>query len=208
MAGLLGVESRQRFVVTRRSQRSEEPASRRRTRGTRPSRGLKNVQEPGGRAVRLAATDHYQRPSTLPPVTFERGDVVIRRERRRAVLHLGLLGGRGARPERLVHQLAGAFRRTPDGIDSQDLELDFVVAPDGSWRKKDDELLDVWMAKGRWTSDEAARIREIGVRVEAQLRAGHRWWDELWASWCPPEGWEHGVRRMTQRSMKERDELQ
>ena len=29
------------------------------------------------------------------------------------------------------------YRRTLDGIDSQDLELDFVVAPDGSWRKKD-----------------------------------------------------------------------
>jgi hypothetical protein len=68
------------------------------------------------------------------------------------------------------------FRRTPDGIDSQDLELDFVVAPDGSWHKKDDDLLDVWMDKGRWTADEVARIREIGARVDTRLRARKPWW--------------------------------
>jgi len=85
------------------------------------------------------------------------------------------------------------FRRTPDGIDSQDLELDFVVAPDGSWQKKDDDLLDVWVEKGRWTADEVARIREIGARVETELRAGRRWWDERWASWEPPKRWEPWV---------------
>jgi hypothetical protein len=82
------------------------------------------------------------------------------------------------------------FRRTPDGIDSQDLELDFVVAPDGSWHKKDDELLDVWVVKGRWTADEVARIREIGARVETQLRTGKHRWDERWATWKPPKHWE------------------
>ena len=82
------------------------------------------------------------------------------------------------------------FRRTPEGIDSQDLELDFVVAPDGSWEKKDDELLDVWIEKGRWNSDEVAHIRGIGARIETELRAGHRWWDEHWASWVPPSRWE------------------
>jgi hypothetical protein len=34
-----------------------------------------------------------------------------------------------------------------DGIETQDLELDFVVAPDGSWQKKDDELLDASVEK-------------------------------------------------------------
>ena len=82
------------------------------------------------------------------------------------------------------------FRRTLDGIDSQDLELDFVVAPDGSWQKKDDDLLDVWVVKGRWSADQVAGIREIGARVETELRAGHRWWDERWASWEPPSHWE------------------
>ena len=82
------------------------------------------------------------------------------------------------------------FTRTPEGIDSQDLELDFVVAPDGSWHKKDDDLLDVWIEKGRWTIDEVARIREIGARLEAQLRTGQHWWDTGWASWKPPSRWE------------------
>jgi hypothetical protein len=26
--------------------------------------------------------------------------------------------------------------------------------------------------------------------VEAELRAGHRWWDERWAWWEPPSDWE------------------
>jgi Protein of unknown function (DUF402) len=51
------------------------------------------------------------------------------------------------------------FRRTPEGIETQDLELDFVVSPDGSWQKKDDEMLDTWVKKGRWSADEVARIR-------------------------------------------------
>jgi len=44
----------------------------------------------------------------------------------------GCFGRRRATPGLLVLHLQEPFRRTPDGIDSQDLELDFVVAPDGS----------------------------------------------------------------------------
>jgi len=44
--------------------------------------------------------------------------------------------------------------------------------------------------KGRWSADQVAGIREIGARVETALRAGHRWWDERWASWEPPSQWE------------------
>jgi hypothetical protein len=40
------------------------------------------------------------------------------------------------------------FRRVDGGIDTQDLELDFVVKPDGSWHRKDDDLLDAWVQKG------------------------------------------------------------
>ena len=35
-----------------------------------------------------------------------------------------------------------SFRRTAIGYDTQDLELDVVVYPDGQWELKDDELLD------------------------------------------------------------------
>ena len=111
-------------------------------------------------------------------------------ECRRAVLDLGVLEGEERSLDCWYINLQEPFRRTRDGIDSQDLELDFVVAPDGSWRKKDDDLLDVWVEKGRWSADQVAGIREIGVRVETELRAGHRWWDERWASWEPPSHWE------------------
>jgi hypothetical protein len=51
------------------------------------------------------------------------------------------------------------FRRSRFGIDTQDLELDIVVSPDGSWRYKDDERLQAWIERGRWTAGEVAEIR-------------------------------------------------
>jgi hypothetical protein len=83
------------------------------------------------------------------------------------------------------------FRRVDGGIDTQDLELDFVLEPDGSWHRKDDDLLDAWVEKGRWTTQQVVEIREIGAQVERALRAGHSWWDKGWAAWEPPEAWDH-----------------
>jgi hypothetical protein len=40
------------------------------------------------------------------------------------------------------------FRRTSLGFDTQDLELDIVVSPDGDWRLKDDEKLEGWIERG------------------------------------------------------------
>jgi hypothetical protein len=98
--------------------------------------------------------------------------------------------GEERRLEAWYINLEEPFRRTADGIETQDLELDFVVEPDGSWKRKDDELLDLWVEKGRWSAEEVAGIRDIGARVETELLAGRRWWDERWASWEPPQGWE------------------
>lgn len=91
------------------------------------------------------------------------------------------------------------FRRSSIGFDTQDLELDIVVEPDGSWRWKDDEQMESWVARGRWSSAEVAAIRAEGARVAADLEAGRRWWSDEWAAWEPdpawtapaiPEGWE------------------
>ena len=91
------------------------------------------------------------------------------------------------------------FRRTPIGIDTQDLELDVVVSPGGAWRFKDDERLEPWIERGRYTLEEVAAIRVEGARIAAELEAGRRWWSDDWASWKPdpawalptiPEGWE------------------
>ena len=82
------------------------------------------------------------------------------------------------------------FRRTAQGYDTQDLELDIVVHLDGRWEWKDDELLDVRVAEGRFTPEQAAAARAEGRRVTAQLDAGERWWDDDWADWRPPAGWD------------------
>lgn len=86
--------------------------------------------------------------------------------------------------------LQDPFRRTADGYETQDHELDIVIAADGSWEWKDDELLEVRVAEGRFTPAQVAQFRAEGRRIVAQLEAGERWWDEAWATWTPPPGWD------------------
>jgi predicted RNA-binding protein associated with RNAse of E/G family len=61
------------------------------------------------------------------------------------------------------------LRRTPLGYDSSDQVLDVVVAPDGTWRWKDeDELADAVQFE-LFTPAEAAAIRAEGEHVIARL---------------------------------------
>jgi hypothetical protein len=82
------------------------------------------------------------------------------------------------------------FRRTSLGFDTQDLELDIVVDLDGAWRYKDDEILDEWVGRGRWTEAEVAAIRREGAAIANELDAGRRWWSDDWAEWRPDPGWQ------------------
>lgn len=86
--------------------------------------------------------------------------------------------------------LQGPFRRTPLGFDTQDLELDVLVELDGTWSYKDDELLDAWIVRGRWTEAEVAAIRREGAAIGSELAAGRRWWSDDWASWEPDLAWQ------------------
>lgn len=80
------------------------------------------------------------------------------------------------------------MRSTPIGYDSQDLELDIVVDPDGRWSIKDDDLLDQRVAEGRWSASEAKAIRQIGRRVVVDaLEPDLWWWERHWADWTPPD---------------------
>jgi predicted RNA-binding protein associated with RNAse of E/G family len=81
------------------------------------------------------------------------------------------------------------IRRTAEGFDTYDQELDIVIAADGSWRVKDDELMDPWIERGRFTVDEVAAIRAEGARVVARLQADERWWDDSWIEWQPDPTW-------------------
>lgn len=83
--------------------------------------------------------------------------------------------------------LQTAFRRTSDGFETQDLELDLVVAPDGSWEMKDWELLDDRVVEGRFPTDVVVFIRRLGVRLGRELDAGRRWWDDAWQQWSPDD---------------------
>jgi hypothetical protein len=81
------------------------------------------------------------------------------------------------------------FRRTSIGYDTQDLELDLVVYPDGDWELKDDELMDQRVAEGRWSAERVSEIRNEGKRIADRLRTGERWWPQDYRSWAPDPEW-------------------
>jgi Protein of unknown function (DUF402) len=86
--------------------------------------------------------------------------------------------------------LAEPIRRTPRGFDTCDNELDFWLRPDGTWEIKDEDLLDGWVERGRWTAEEVAEIRAEGRRVVADAEAGRRWWSDEWSTWTPDPSWD------------------
>ena len=96
-------------------------------------------------------------------------------------------------PQREFHgwyvNLQEPFRRTVNGYDTQDLELDLWVPVDGPWKWKDEQLLEQRVREGRFTAEQAAVAHAEGRRVAVELDAGHRWWDEAWAGWKPDPTW-------------------
>jgi hypothetical protein len=81
------------------------------------------------------------------------------------------------------------FSRTTHGYDTQDLELDIWIPVGGSWRWKDEQLLDARVREGRFTAEQVQTIRESGRQIAAELDAGRRWWDEAWSEWKPDPEW-------------------
>lgn len=80
---------------------------------------------------------------------------------------------------------AEPIRRHADAYDTQDLELDLIVWPDGRLELKDDESLDQRVREGRFTQDQADATRDDARRLIAELDAGRRWWDDAWSCWAP-----------------------
>ena len=85
--------------------------------------------------------------------------------------------------------LQTAFVRTAVGYDTQDLELDIVVLPDGTWTLKDRELLDDHVAEGRFSPQLARWIVSLADQLTAELDARCHWWDHHWANWRPRDDW-------------------
>lgn len=86
--------------------------------------------------------------------------------------------------------LQTAFVRTAIGYDTQDLELDIIVLPDGTWSYKDLDLLDERVAEGRYSRELVQWVTSLGDQLGSQLDAGAHWWDHRWADWTPHPGWE------------------
>ncbi len=86
--------------------------------------------------------------------------------------------------------LQTAFVRTEHGYDTQDLELDFIVYPDGRWEIKDVEVLPDRVAEGRFWPGLVDWIEEQAPWYIERLGAGDLWWDPAWADWEPPDGWD------------------
>lgn len=85
--------------------------------------------------------------------------------------------------------LQSAYVLNDSGYDTQDLELDIVVSPDGSWELKDDEVMDQRVGEGRFTAESVAAIRALGSELTARLDAGDLWWDTSWSNWQPDSSW-------------------
>lgn len=85
--------------------------------------------------------------------------------------------------------LQTAFRRSGDTLDTQDLELDLVVAPDGSWEMKDWDDLDTRIVEGRFSPQLVEWIRALGLQLGAELDERRFWWDPSWSQWMPPSDW-------------------
>ena len=70
--------------------------------------------------------------------------------------------------------LQTAFARTAIGYDTQDLEVDMVVQPDGSWALKDWELLEERLAEGRFWPELDQWLRAYTTSLTERLDRGDR----------------------------------
>jgi predicted RNA-binding protein associated with RNAse of E/G family len=89
--------------------------------------------------------------------------------------------------------LQAPLRRTPIGYDSSDHVLDIVVAPDGSWRWKDEDEFEEAIQLGLFTPNEAADIRAEGERVITRLS---NLLPTGWENWRPPPHWSVSTLRL------------
>jgi len=90
--------------------------------------------------------------------------------------------------------LQAPFVRTPISFDTRDHALDVVVKPDGSWRWKDEDHLELAVQVGAFTRADADEIRGEGERVVAAwpFPTGWEGWrpDPEWPAPSLPDGWD------------------
>lgn len=81
------------------------------------------------------------------------------------------------------------LRRTEIGFDTRDRVLDLLVAPDGTWRWKDEEELERAVALGLFTPADAEGFRADGRRALERIRRGEPPFDGTWQDPAPDPTW-------------------
>jgi hypothetical protein len=82
------------------------------------------------------------------------------------------------------------IHRAGSRFDAVDLVLDLVVAPDRSWRLKDEADFQQAVAAGYLTAGTESRVRAEAERVIGTVAAGgHPFCESEWLNWRPPASW-------------------
>jgi hypothetical protein len=82
------------------------------------------------------------------------------------------------------------FRRTELGFETMDLVLDLIIDPGRSWRWKDEDELETWIARGACAPETADRIRAEGLEVAGRAERDEPPFCEPWPQWRPDPSWE------------------
>jgi hypothetical protein len=85
--------------------------------------------------------------------------------------------------------LQDPLRRSSVGFDTADHILDITVAPDRTWEWKDEDEFAEAIEHGRFTLEEAARIRATGEAVIALMKRDVWPFQSTAAEWRPDPSW-------------------
>jgi predicted RNA-binding protein associated with RNAse of E/G family len=81
-------------------------------------------------------------------------------------------------------------RRTARGVRTMDLALDIIVEPDrSSWRWKDEDEFDLYLARGVFSPEVGGRVREEASGVIERIGRNDPPFDSEWPHWKPDPAW-------------------
>ena len=81
------------------------------------------------------------------------------------------------------------FRRTELGFETMDLMLDVTIDLDRTWRWKDEDELELFVARGVFAPAVAERVREEGLKVARRAERSEPPFDGAWSGWRPNPAW-------------------
>lgn len=83
--------------------------------------------------------------------------------------------------------MQSALKRTTLGFDMRDYQLDILVDPEGNWRWKDEEELELAIDLGRMTPAQGEAVRREGQRAIAELENKAGPCADGWEDWQPSD---------------------